>query len=67
MRKYLEKEMLAETLRGRVQYICTVYPGMDNFNTFEIRVDQKAWQHFSYENAAFHKFHGKRNVDKSGA
>lgn len=27
-RKYLEKEMLAESLSGRVRYNCTAYPGM---------------------------------------
>lgn len=29
MRKYLEQEMLAESLKGRVRYGCTAYPGMD--------------------------------------
>ena len=30
MRKYLEREMLAESLHGRIRYGCTSYPGMDN-------------------------------------
>ncbi|WP_442861330.1 hypothetical protein [Butyrivibrio sp. XB500-5] len=29
MRKYLENEMLADSLRGRVRYNCTAYVGMD--------------------------------------
>lgn len=29
MRKYLEKEILADSLCGRVRYGCTAYIGMD--------------------------------------
>ena len=29
MRKYLEEDMLARSLRGRVRYGCTRYVGMD--------------------------------------
>lgn len=29
MRKYLEQEMIAEGLRGRIRYNCTTYVGMD--------------------------------------
>ena len=39
MRKYLEQEMLAEPLRGRVRYGCTRYVGMDNCHIFDITVD----------------------------
>ena len=39
MRKYLEKEMLAESLKGRVRYWCTTYPGMNGCRVFEIFID----------------------------
>lgn len=29
MRKYLEKEMLAKSVQGRIRYNCTRYIGMD--------------------------------------
>ncbi|MEL7657927.1 MAG: hypothetical protein AAGU75_18695, partial [Bacillota bacterium] len=29
MRKYLESEMLASALKGRIRYSCTTYVGMD--------------------------------------
>ncbi len=53
MRKYLEQEMLAESLKGRVKYSCTSYPNMDGFNVFEIRVDGKIFKRFSMETVAF--------------
>ena len=31
MRKYLEQEMLADSLHGRIRYGCTSYVGMDGF------------------------------------
>lgn len=49
MRKYLEREMLAESLHGRVQYGCTAYVGMDGCRIFEIRVDGKQFKRFSME------------------
>ena len=30
MRKYLEQEMLAECLKGKIRYSCTSFAGMDN-------------------------------------
>ncbi len=39
MRRYLERDMLALRLRGRVQYRCTTYPGMDGDCVFEIWID----------------------------
>jgi len=49
MRKYLEKEMLAESLKGRVRYGCTTYVGMDGCRIFEICVDGKQIKRFSWE------------------
>lgn len=49
MRKYLEQEMLAESLRGRVRYGCTTYVGMDGWHIFEICVDGKQVKRFSLE------------------
>lgn len=53
MRKYLEQEMLADSLKGRVQYSCTSYPNMDGKKIFEIRIDGKAHKRFSWETVAF--------------
>lgn len=49
MRKYLEKEMLAESLSGRVRYNCTTYIGMDDCKIFEVFLDGKVHKQFSYE------------------
>lgn len=49
MRKYLEKEMLAECLNGRIRYGCTTYPGMDDCKIFEICVDGEQIKRFSWE------------------
>ena len=49
MRKYLEKEMLAESLSGRVRYNCTTYTGMDGCKIFEVVLDDKVHKQFSYE------------------
>ena len=49
MRKYLEKEMLAESLAGRVRYDCTHYTGMDNDRVFAIAVDGKPVKRFCLE------------------
>ena len=49
MRKYLEQEMLAASLAGRIRYGCTHYTGMDNDRIFEIRVDGKQVKRFSLE------------------
>lgn len=39
MRKYLEQDMLAPSLQGRVQYRRATYPGTDGDGVFEIRLD----------------------------
>lgn len=49
MRKYLEKEMLAPSLQGRVRYGCTHYVGMDNCRIFEVFLDGRKAKRFSWE------------------
>ena len=49
MRKYLEKEMLADCLRGRVRYTCTAYVGMDGCRVFELYIDNHLVKRFSWE------------------
>ena len=49
MRKYLEKEMLADSFQGRVRYNCTTYVGMDGCHIFEIYLDDEIFKQFSWE------------------
>ncbi len=65
MRNYLEKEMLTESLIGRVRYSCTEYPGMDGLRIFEIFIDKKPVKRFSFEtlNVYFTKNGFKSNKD----
>ena len=49
MRKYLEQEMLAESLKGRVRYGCTSYIGMDGCRIFELCIDGEQFKRFSHE------------------
>ena len=49
MRKYLEQEMLAESLKGRIRYGCTTYVGMDGCRVFEVCLDGKQVKRFSLE------------------
>lgn len=49
MRKYLEQEMLAESLSGRVRYGCTSYPSMDGCCIFDLYIDGKQIKQFSWE------------------
>ncbi|MBQ4338035.1 MAG: hypothetical protein IJC37_01260 [Clostridia bacterium] len=49
MRKYLEKEMLADSLKGRVRYGCTTYVGMDGCKIFEVCIDDQKVKCFSWE------------------
>lgn len=53
MRKYLEQDMLADSLKGRVAYSCTSYPNMDDCKIFEICIDGKTYKRFSMESVAF--------------
>ena len=68
MRKYLEKDMLAENLKGRVRYNCTSLPGMDGFCLFEIYVDGRVVKRFSWEtvNTYFIENRLKENSDPHG-
>lgn len=49
MRKYLEKEMVAESLKGRIRYGCTTYPGMDSCRIFEICIGDNYKKQFSWD------------------
>ncbi len=49
MRQYLEQDMLAKCLHGRVRYNCTSYVGMDGWRIFEIYIDDKLAKQFSLE------------------
>lgn len=49
MRHYLEKDMLAPSLKGRVRYNCTTYVGMDGCHIFEIYIDGSLKKQFSWE------------------
>ena len=49
MRKYLEQDMLADSLRGRIRYGCTAYVGMDGCHIFEICIDGVQIKRFSWE------------------
>lgn len=68
MRKYLEKEMLAPTLKNRVRYRCTRYVGMDACFIFEIFVDNTLIKQFSWEtvNTYFIKNGYKQRKDSVG-
>jgi len=68
MRKYLEQEMLAECLRGRIRYNCTSYVGMDGCRIFEIYMDNKLMKQFSWEtvNTYFIENGYKKNLNPVG-
>lgn len=68
MRKYLEQEMLAECLHGRIRYNCTSYVGMDGCCIFEIYIDNKPVKQFSLEtvNTYFIKNGYKKKLNPVG-
>lgn len=68
MRKYLEKDMLAPSLKGRVRYGCTAYVGMDGCHVFEVCIDNKQVKRFSWEtvNTYFIKNGYKKDPDPFG-
>ena len=68
MRKYLEKEMLAECLQGRVRYNCTTFVGMDGCHIFELYIDDNLIKQFSWEtvNTYFINNGYKRNSNPYG-
>lgn len=60
MRKYLEQEMLAPVLRGRIRYACRTY----HFNLFEIYIDSNPVKQFSWETAQSYINEGGFEGDK---
>ncbi len=68
MRKYLEDEMLADSLRSRVRYNCTEYVGMDGCRVFELFIDGKCVKRFSHEtlNSYFINHGMKENNEPRG-
>ena len=68
MRRYLEQDMLAECLHGRIRYGCTTYVGMDGCHIFEIYADGKQIKRFSWEtvNSYFIKQGYKDNAEPTG-
>ena len=48
MRKYLEQEMLADSLRGRIRYNCPSGVNLYEFPRYEICVDDKSYKDFSW-------------------
>lgn len=66
MRKYLEEDMLADSLKNRVRYSCTKFVGMDGGGLFRIFVDKKLVKDFSRETVAKYAYNlhnGKKPVD----
>lgn len=63
MRKYLENEMLSDTLKGRIRYSCTTFVGMDGCGIFEVFVDNKSIKQFSMETVASDLYPDKKPVD----
>lgn len=60
MRNYLEQEMLADSLKGRVQYFCNSFRKTDGFELMEIRVDGSARKRFSWQTTAFREYRQKQ-------
>lgn len=69
MRKYLEKEMLASSLKGKVRYNCTTYVGMDACSIFEVYINDELKKQFSWEtvNSYFIKKGFSKNQPPFGA
>ena len=68
MRKYLEQEMLADSLHGRIRYNCTTYICMDGCHIFEVYIDNKLVKQFSWEtvNTYFVENEYKKNSNHFG-
>lgn len=68
MRKFLEQEMLAKSLIGRIRYGCTSYVGMDGCRIFELCIDGKQIKRFSWEtvNSYFIEKGYKQNLNPIG-
>ncbi len=59
MRKYLEEEMLCDSLKGRIRYNCTKHKGMDGTGLFEIYVDGNLIKSFNMFHMSGELFKGK--------
>ncbi len=68
MRKYLEQEMLVDSLHGQIRYNCTTYVGMDGCHIFEVYIDNKLVKQFSWEtvNTYFIENEYKKNSNHVG-
>ena len=68
MRKYLEEEMAADSLKGRIRYGCTSYEEMDGCRLFELCIDKEILKRFSWEtvNSYFIDNGYKKNNDSVG-
>ena len=68
MRKYLEQEMLVDSLKSRIRYGCTRYVGMDTCHIFEVCIDGIQVKRFSWEtvNTYFIKSGYTKNSNPSG-
>ena len=65
MHKYLEQDMLAEDLRGRIRYGCTSYTGMDGCHIFEICIDGEQIKRFSLETVNTYFIHNGYKENKN--
>ena len=59
MRKYLEDDMLCDSLKGRIRYNCTKHKGMDGTGLFEIYVDGELIKMFNMFHMAGQLFKGE--------
>ena len=62
MRKYLEQEMLAPSLRGRVRYHCGA-PVAGEIGLFAVYVDGRAARNYSMESMASALYQGEKPTD----
>ncbi len=66
MRKYLEEDMLAESLHGKIRYGCTSYIGMDGWCVFEVCIDGTSVKRFSLETVNSYFIDGGYKQDPHG-
>ena len=52
MQNFLEQDMLAECLKGRVRWDCIEFPGLESATAFEVYVDDVLAKRFSMERVA---------------
>ena len=65
MRKYLEQDMLSDSLKGRIRYGCTAYVGMDGCHIFEICIDGNQVKRFSWETVNTYFFDNGHTQNKN--